>query len=190
MAASDSSESNRQTSLTRRVREGVARVRQQLRDVDALRTDALRDRLRPYALDPAALRDRLDRIDVAFIEAGADDTTTADVERVVDRADDIEARFHGDGPLGRLLEDGKLMLSLVQDYWGGRYRAVPRWTLTASAFALLYVLNPLDLVPDALPVIGVIDDAAVLSLTLVLFEQDLREYRTWLKEKEREVSES
>ena len=184
MASSDSSNADSSAStngrrLTQRVKAGVERVRRRLRDVDALDPDALRERLRPFDLDADTLRERLDRIDVAFVERGADDTSPADVERVVDRADDIERRFQGNGPLARLLDDGRLLLALVKDAWSGRYRAVPTWSLTAAAFALLYVLNPLDLIPDALPVVGVIDDAAVVSLVLVLLEQDLQAYRTW-----------
>jgi len=175
----DPSSSSNGRRLTERVKAGVERVRRRLRDVDALDPDALGKRLRPFDLDASTLRERLDRIDVAFVERGADGTSPADVERVVDRADDIEHRFQSKGPLARLLDDGRLLLALVKDAWSGRYREVPTWSLTAAAFALLYVLNPLDLVPDALPVVGVIDDAAVVSLVLVLLEQDLQAYRAW-----------
>ncbi|MBI3558033.1 MAG: DUF1232 domain-containing protein [Deltaproteobacteria bacterium] len=34
------------------------------------------------------------------------------------------------------------------------------------AGALLYLVNPLDLIPDAIPVIGYLDDFAVLSLAV------------------------
>ena len=44
------------------------------------------------------------------------------------------------------------------------------------------MLNPLDLIPDALPVLGVLDDAAVVSACLVLLEQDLHDYRRWLRQ--------
>ena len=35
--------------------------------------------------------------------------------------------------------------------------------------ALLYVISPLDLIPDVLPVIGEVDDLAILLLALELF---------------------
>jgi uncharacterized membrane protein YkvA (DUF1232 family) len=46
-------------------------------------------------------------------------------------------------------------------------------------FSLLYVLNPMDLIPDVIPGVGAIDDAAVVSLCLLLIEQDLLAYRSW-----------
>lgn len=127
---------------------------------------------------------RLDRIDPEYVEDGARRITDADLDTVVDRAEAIEERFRGNGPLGRLVEDGRLLLQLVQDARKGRYRKVPVWTLSAAAFALLYVLNPLDLIPDALPVLGLLDDAAVVSACLALLEQDLYAYRQWREGKQ------
>ncbi|MFP4227703.1 MAG: YkvA family protein [Salinivenus sp.] len=132
-----------------------------------------------HRLRNRALPDRLDRIDREYVADGARRVTEADLDTVVERADAIEQRFRGDGPLGRLMEDGRLLLHLVRDARHGRYREVPVWTLSAAAFALLYVLNPLDLIPDALPVLGLVDDAAVVSACLALVEQDLYAYRAW-----------
>jgi uncharacterized membrane protein YkvA (DUF1232 family) len=128
----------------------------------------------------ASLADRLEAIDPEFVAEGAREVSDADVETVVKEADAIEERFRDNGPLRRLLEDGRLLLSLVRDTWQGRYREVPWWTVGGAAFALLYVLNPLDLIPDALPVLGALDDAAVVSACLVLLEQDLYDYQQWL----------
>lgn len=136
-------------------------------------------------MDADTVRRQLDRIDAGFMEEGARRTTDADVQRVADEAEAIEERFEREGPLGRLLDDGRLLLGLVRDAWSGRYRSVPRWTVGAAAFALLYVLNPLDLIPDAIPGVGALDDAAVVSLCLVLIEQDLLSYRAWLRDRDR-----
>lgn len=112
-----------------------------------------------------------------IVERGARGIEEGDVRRVVERADDITRRFKKRGPLARFLEDGRLFVSLARDYWSGRYRQVPFGTLAAVAFTLLYVLNPLDLVPDVLPFVGQLDDAAVFSAALLLVEGDLRRYR-------------
>lgn len=126
-----------------------------------------------------SLVERLAAVDPEYVEKRARNVTEADVETVVEEADAIEERFRDNGPLRRLLDDGKLLLALVRDTWQGRYQHAPWWTLSGAAFALLYVLNPLDLIPDALPIVGVLDDAAVVSACLVLLEQDLSDYRQW-----------
>ena len=127
----------------------------------------------------ASLRERLEPLDEEYVEDGARDIDDTDLETVVEEADAIEERFRSHGPLRRLLADGKLLLGLVRDVRSGRYEKVPVWTLSAAAFALLYVLNPFDVIPDAIPLLGVLDDAAVVSACLKLLEQDLHDYRLW-----------
>lgn len=47
-----------------------------------------------------------------------------------------------------------------------RHPAAPRWLKPGTALLLLYLLSPLDLVPDALPVIGIVDDLVLLPLAV------------------------
>lgn len=164
------------TSLRARVKRRLPNF-DQLRDRIRARARALRPRFRGD--DDESLVDRLAEIDEDYVKQGAKDISEVDLDTVVERAEAIEERFQGSGPLQRLLEDGRLLLGLVRDAQEGRYRAVPVWTLSAAGFALLYVLNPFDLVPDALPLLGLIDDAAVVSACLSLVEQDLRDYQAW-----------
>ena len=71
------------------------------------------------------------------------------------------------------------MISIVQDYFNGKYRKIPFYSIAAIVAALLYVFNPFDLIPDAIPVIGLVDDALVVGVCLMLVEQDLIEYKEW-----------
>jgi uncharacterized membrane protein YkvA (DUF1232 family) len=119
------------------------------------------------------------RIDQNFVARGARHMTDRDVEEVVTNAAAIGAKLSSSGAFGRLLDDAKLLLSLIGDYWNGEYRAVPYWVIGAGAFALLYVLSPVDLVPDLLPVIGFLDDAAVFSACLAMVRQELAKYAEW-----------
>ena len=45
--------------------------------------------------------------------------------------------------------------------------------------SLLYVLNPLDLIPDLIFGFGLVDDAGVVALCLKLVESDLHRYAAW-----------
>ena len=47
-----------------------------------------------------------------------------------------------------------------------RHPLAPGWLKGATALLLLYLLSPLDLLPDALPLIGVVDDLVLLPLAV------------------------
>ncbi|MEA3266831.1 MAG: YkvA family protein [Candidatus Fermentibacteria bacterium] len=113
------------------------------------------------------------------VNDGASRVTEEDMYKVVDRADDIQRKVSPNGPLGRFINDVKLMISLVKDYWNKNYREVPWWTVAAVVASLLYVLSPVDLIPDFIPFFGLLDDAAVVSACLFLVEQDLSRYKIW-----------
>lgn len=67
---------------------------------------------------------------------------------------------------------------------------MPKWTLSAAAFTLLNVLNPFDVVPDVLPLRGLLDDVAVVSACLSLVEQDLQEYQDWKRAQEKDENDT
>jgi uncharacterized membrane protein YkvA (DUF1232 family) len=117
--------------------------------------------------------------DQALIEQGSKKISNEEVQKVVEKAEDIRKKFTAGGPLSRFIEDGKLLIAIVKDYWSGAYRQVPYGTIAAIVFTLLYVFNPLDLVPDVLPIIGQIDDATVVAGCLLFVEQDLQAYKQW-----------
>jgi uncharacterized membrane protein YkvA (DUF1232 family) len=65
--------------------------------------------------------------------------------------------------LKTLLQQGKLTLRLVRD------PRVPLYAKAVLALTLIYVLSPLDFVPDWVPLLGQLDDAAILTAGIALF---------------------
>jgi uncharacterized membrane protein YkvA (DUF1232 family) len=119
-----------------------------------------------------------------FVKEGAEEVTSSDIETVVERSEEIKKKFSARGPLKRFIEDSKLLTALVKDWRTGKYRQALYGTIAAVVFALIYVFNPFDIVPDILPVIGAVDDATVIGALLMLVERDLQKYRGW---KERQL---
>ncbi len=129
---------------------------------------------------PTELSKRVTKKDAEkALNEGAKKITPADVEHVIGKAEKIEKKFSRGGPLGQFLSDFKDLISVVRDYWSGEYRAIPYWSIAAIVFALLYVLNPLDLIPDFIPLVGYVDDALVVGVCMVMVRQDLHNYREW-----------
>jgi len=117
--------------------------------------------------------------DEEFVKEGAEEVTSKDIETVVEKSEEIKKKFSARGPLKRFIEDSKLLTALVKDYRAGKYRQALYGTIAAVVFSLIYVFNPFDIVPDVLPIIGVIDDASVIGACLLLIERDLSKYRNW-----------
>ena len=119
------------------------------------------------------------KIGEEFIRKGAERITEVDLKKIAEKKEDIRKKFDKPGPIGRLLSDVNLLLALIQDYITGDYRKIPVWAVSAIGFSLLYVVSPLDFLPDLLPILGQIDDIAVIGICLLLVEQELPKYREW-----------
>lgn len=117
--------------------------------------------------------------DEEYVKEGAENITPEDIRTAAERSEEINKQFSARGPLKRFIEDGKMLTALIRDWRAGNYRKAMYGTIAAAAFALLYVFNPFDLMPDVLPIIGAVDDAAVIGACLMLIERDLRQYRNW-----------
>jgi uncharacterized membrane protein YkvA (DUF1232 family) len=115
------------------------------------------------------------------LKRGAKNVTEDDLKKVLNKRDEIEEKFKGKGPLGRFLADLKLLFAIIQDYIKGEYRKIPYWSIAAIVAALLYVLSPIDIVPDFIPIVGYVDDALVVAACLAMVEQDLHDYKEWKK---------
>lgn len=114
-----------------------------------------------------------------IVRKGAAKIKEPDFKKVLEKSKAIENKFAHAGPLNRFFEDFKLLIAIVRDYKKGAYRKIPRWSVAVIVFALLYVLNPFDIIADFIAFIGYLDDAAVVAGCLLLVERDLNEYKKW-----------
>lgn len=72
----------------------------------------------------------------------------------------------------------KAMVRMVKAWTKGDYRRVPMRTLLSAVAAILYFLNPFDLIPDFLPA-GFIDDALFIGWVLAAVQTDIEHFLTW-----------
>ncbi len=125
------------------------------------------------------LMDDPQSIDETYIKAKAEGVTQRHVRYVQEHEEEIRGRFLGNGPLGKFIEEIVLAIALVKDYATGRYRKLPYWAIGAIVFMLLYVANPIDLIPDFLIGIGQIDDIIVVTICLLMVRQEIHDYKYW-----------
>jgi curved DNA-binding protein CbpA len=83
--------------------------------------------------------------------------------------------------LKRILKDVKDLYALFIDSIKGRYKLHPA-IMSIIGGGLLYFIMPLDLIPDYIPIVGLLDDFAVLSAIINSLQDELAEYRRSKKE--------
>ncbi|MGC3948533.1 MAG: YkvA family protein [Chryseolinea sp.] len=68
---------------------------------------------------------------------------------------------------------------LARAYALGHYREVPWKTMLVVLAAVIYFVNPLDLVPDVIPVAGLTDDFAVLVWVYNSLGTEIEKFQAW-----------
>ncbi len=80
---------------------------------------------------------------------------------------------------GTVLADVPLMVSMVKSYAAKSYTAVSPKVIVTMVSAFLYMLKRKDLIDDRIPVLGKLDDIAVLAFALKYVEPELKAYAAW-----------
>ncbi len=109
-----------------------------------------------------------------------------DIVELLSKKEEVESKIGG--PLKKFVKEIELFFSLLKDFISGEYKEVPWFTITAIAAALIYLLSPIDLIPDFIPIIGLSDDAFVFYICLTLVEEDLEKYKRWKEERAKKSS--
>jgi uncharacterized membrane protein YkvA (DUF1232 family) len=84
--------------------------------------------------------------------------------------------------LRRVRADAGALVRMAREALAGRYRALPKRALVACLAAVIYLVNPLDLVPDVLPALGWIDDGVVIAWVVSQIRRDVDAFLAWERE--------
>lgn len=73
-----------------------------------------------------------------------------------------------------------VQLFRLANAWARReYTSLPWRSILYAVAAIIYFVNPIDLIPDALLGIGFIDDVAVISVVVRAIRRDIMDFQTW-----------
>lgn len=81
--------------------------------------------------------------------------------------------------IGSTLANLPLMIAMVKAWIKKEYTEVSPKVIACLVGAILYLLKRKDLISDSLPVIGIVDDLAVMGLALKLSEPELKAFAEW-----------
>jgi len=76
----------------------------------------------------------------------------------------------------RVANQTRLVLELIDDFRDGTYREVSWRSVALLTAGILYSVNPADVIPDTVPIIGQLDDLVLLAVVTRLVHSDLRKY--------------
>ena len=76
----------------------------------------------------------------------------------------------------------KDFFGLLREWLTGRYRVFPWRSSLLLAVLVIYGLSPVDLIPDFIPGVGIIDDLALLGFLVRSLAGDTRRFKEWRAE--------
>lgn len=99
-----------------------------------------------------------------------------DVNKVFENEETIMNKMK-DEHLIEFIEYVKLFFYMLKDFVTRKYTEVPIGTIIAIVGTLLYILNPIDIIPDFIPLVGYLDDASIIATCIKAIKVDIDKYK-------------
>ncbi len=90
----------------------------------------------------------------------------------------IKMRKHSDA-IREIAADLQIILRLIKAWLAGGYKDISTKSIVILIGAILYFLNPFDAIPDAIPVLGYVDDVAVVGWIVKTLKDEIEKFRVW-----------
>lgn len=102
-----------------------------------------------------------------------------ETERLLERATSKAERVRNVQRVKGFWGDLMALFRMVRARVRGEYKELPWRSMVSALAAIVYFVNPLDVVPDVVPFLGYVDDAAVMAFVLRMIAGDLSRFREW-----------
>lgn len=114
----------------------------------------------------------------------------SDPERMEKLAKESFSLLKGEGKLDEVRREGLLLWKLAKDTVTGHYRGLKKRNLFLIVAGLMYLVNPMDLLPDFLFGLGFADDVGVLMYVFKKLDGEIKAYEAWRNEEAEPASDS
>ena len=88
----------------------------------------------------------------------------------------------GKDGLAKVRDHLSLLADMASDITGGRYNGYSKGNFLFAVAALIYVVSPLDLVPDFLIGLGLLDDVAIVGWAMSRLKDEVDKYQSFKSE--------
>lgn len=105
------------------------------------------------------------------------------ISDTIEKAEGLIKKFPGGrfDDVADKLEDVRIYVLMLRDYLYKEYTDISKKSLALILFGVIYTVSPIDLIPDSLGLIGLVDDAAVLKLVTKNLDGEVDKYKEWRK---------
>lgn len=118
----------------------------------------------------------------SFERTEVNDSTISDVIENEEYVKKISKK----GPLQAKIDDIKVLFEMLKNNGKenskGEKFSISPMAIAIVVGALLYIVSPIDIIPDAIPVIGFIDDAAIITAAIAQIRKignDIDNFKKW-----------
>ena len=76
----------------------------------------------------------------------------------------------------------KALIALVHDYYTKEYTDISLASVLLAIGGIVYVVTPMDVLPDAIPGVGLMDDAMVVGIVFTAIDTEISKYMEWRRD--------
>ena len=115
------------------------------------------------------------------VEKGSSEIDNNKLDLIVNDEEEIKKKSSrlDSNKFMKLIKQLKLAVSLIKDFKNKVYTDIPWRSIAFLGAAVIYFINPFDMVPDMLPVFGFADDAVLFASIFKSIQFDLEKYAEW-----------
>lgn len=102
-------------------------------------------------------------------------------QKTLGKAKELLLKLRNAPVIGKIVDDIAETIEMIKDFLSGKY-TLPTRVIVSALAGIIYIVSPIDIIPDFIPTIGWLDDAAVFMLVLETgLSLELDKYRKWKK---------
>lgn len=94
--------------------------------------------------------------------------TTADFDKAAEKSQYLDTK----------VSDFNVLLNMGKDVYAGKYK-MSKWNMSVIVATIVYVVSPLDAIPDVIPVLGWLDDVTIVGYAFSKLADEIAKYKTF-----------
>lgn len=84
-------------------------------------------------------------------------------------------------------DEFRLLIAMGKDVAAGRYH-MDKWSLSIIIATIVYIVSPLDAIPDIVPIMGWVDDATIVAYAVSKLSDEIQKYKAYTQAKTSQTS--